>query len=49
MVSGFDYVIDPFYTAMQGVTCGPQLPKGVADSTMDKMVYVNDTDCKPKP
>jgi hypothetical protein len=44
MVSGFDYVIDPFYTAMEGVTCGPQLPKGIADATMDKMVYVNDTD-----
>jgi hypothetical protein len=44
MVSGFDYVIDPFYTAMKGVTCGPQLPKGIADATMDKMVYVNDTD-----
>jgi hypothetical protein len=44
MVCGFDYVIEPFYTAMKGVTCGPQLPKGVADATMDKMVYVNDTD-----
>jgi hypothetical protein len=44
MVSGFDYIIDPFYTAIQGVMCGPQLPKGVADSTLDKVVYVNDTD-----
>jgi hypothetical protein len=44
MVRGFDYVIEPFYTAMQGVTCGSQLPKGVADATMNKMVYVNDTD-----
>jgi hypothetical protein len=44
MVSGFDYVIDPFYTAMEGVTCRPQLPKGIADATMDKMVYINDTD-----
>jgi hypothetical protein len=44
MVCGFNYIIDPFYTAMQGVTCGPQLPKEVADSTMDQIVYVNDTD-----
>jgi hypothetical protein len=44
MASGFDYVIDPFYTAMKGVTCGPQLPKGIADSTLSKMVYVNDSD-----
>jgi hypothetical protein len=38
MVSGFDYVIDPFYTAMEVVTCGPQLPKGIADSSLEKMV-----------
>jgi hypothetical protein len=44
MVPGINYVIDPFYTAMERVTCGPQLPKGIADATLDKMVYVNDTD-----
>jgi hypothetical protein len=44
MVPGVNYVIDPLYTTMEGVTCGPQLPKGIADATLDKMVYVNDTD-----
>jgi hypothetical protein len=44
MAPGFDYVVEPFYTAMQGITCGPQLPKGIADSSMTKMVYINDTE-----
>jgi hypothetical protein len=44
MVPGFDYIIDPFYTTMEGIMCGPQLPKGLANAGLQALVYVNDTE-----
>jgi hypothetical protein len=44
MLPGFDYVIEPYYTVLPGTTCGPQLPKGLANSGLRAMVYVNDTE-----
>jgi hypothetical protein len=44
MLPGFDYIIEPYYTILPGTTCGPQLPKGLANSGLRAMVYVNDTE-----
>jgi hypothetical protein len=44
MVPGFDYIVEPFYATMEGIMCGPQLPKGLADAGLQALVYVNDTE-----